>query len=263
MSIVFSAITPHLPILIPSIGKKNLNQTKNTQDAYKELEQNLYTSKTETIIIFSSHGAVQNNVFTINLASKFQIHFKNFGDLSSKLSIAGDIGLGCQIKETLESENPLQLINEQNLDYGSGVPLYLLVKNLPNIKIIPIHYSNLDLESHFKFGQFLKQELLISEKRIAIIASSDLSHQAAEDFSVKYFAKSAKFDQKIIECLKNKNIQNIFNINPELIKKSCECGLKSIIMLLGVLNNIEYEPQLLSYEKLFGVGCLTMNFKFS
>lgn len=263
MSIVFSAITPHLPILIPSIGKENLSKIQSTQNAYKELEQDLYVSKTETIIIFSPHGTIQDNVFAMNLSSEFQIHFKEFGDLSTKLLIAGDVGLGCKIKERMEARQiSLQLISESELDYGSGVPLYLLVKNLPNIKIIPIYYSNFDLQAHFKFGQLLKHELLISESRIAVIASGDLSHQIVEDSSARHSAKLAKFDQKLIEYLKNKKTQDIFDISQKLIKESCEDGLKSIVMLLGVLNNIKYEPQVLSYETLFGVGCLTMNFKF-
>jgi hypothetical protein len=35
----------------------------------------------------------------------------------------------------------------------------------------------------------------------------------------------------------------------------------SILILLGILDEVKHEPQLLSYEYPFGVGYLTMEFK--
>ncbi len=267
MSLVFSAITPHPPILIPAIGKENLNELKNTSQAYKELEESLYARKVETIIIISPHGLISPSSFTMNLSPEFTINFEEFGDLVTNMKLPGDIGLAYKIRESLETKAPLQLMSKPNLDHGSGVPLYLLAQNLKNtnfqgrqIKIIPLYYCGLDLEAHFKFGQLLKKELLVSKNRIGVIASGDLSHRLTKDAPAGYSRQGAKFDKKLIEYLKNKKTSEIIKMNKKLISDAGECGLKSIAILLGILEGIKYEPQILSYEGPFGVGYLTAEF---
>jgi len=136
MSLVFSAITPHSPILLPSIGKENLKRLESTQKAYKKLAEDLKKSSAETIVIISPHGIVQSTSFTMNLNPQFSCNFEEFGDFSTKFSWLGDVGLAYKIREKLETKAPLQLVSEESLDYGSSVPLYLLSENLSAIKII-------------------------------------------------------------------------------------------------------------------------------
>lgn len=258
--IVFSAITPHPPLLIPSIGKENLERVKKTQESFKKLEHDLYSGQIETAVIISPHGPIQMESFTMNLSPEFNINFEDFGDFTSKRELKGDVGLAYKIREHLETKAPLQLISQPNLDHGSGVPAYLLSQNL-KFKIIPIYYSGLDLNAHFQFGWLLQRELQVSKKRIAVIASGDLSHRLTKDAPAGYSPKGAKFDQKLIQYLKSSDSQSILKMDEKFIHQAGECGLKSIVILLGILDGINCEPQLLSYEAPFGVGYLTMNFK--
>mgnify|MGYP001589014367 CR=1 FL=1 len=261
MSIVFSAIVPHPPILIPAIGKENINQLKATVDSYFKLEQDLYASQAETIMVISPHGRLQAEAFTINLSPEFKGNFEKFGDLTTKFSLSGDISLAYKIKERLETKARLQLISEIELDHGSSIPLYLLTKHLPKIKIIPLYYSGLDLTAHYNFGRMIKGKLLSSSARVAIIASGDLSHRLSKNAPAGYNPKGKKFDKKLIDSLLKKQTEEIIKFKPELIADAGECGLKSIVILLGILEGMKYEPQLLAYESPFGVGYLTMNFK--
>jgi len=261
MAIVFSAITPHPPILIPAVGKENLDQLKKTQEAFRILEENLYSSKAETLIIISPHGVIQEESFTMNLNPEFNVNFEDFGDFSTKLNLKGDIGLAYKIREALETKAPLQLISEQNLDHGCGVPLYLLTQHLKNIKILPIYFSGLGLNAHFEFGQLINKELLKSKYRIAVIASGDMSHRLTKDAPAGYSPKGAKFDQKLAKYIKERKTKELLEMDHDLISEAGECGLRSIAILLGILNEIEYTPEILSYEGPFGVGYLTANFK--
>lgn len=261
MPIVFSAIVPHPPILIPAIGKENINRLKATVDSYAKLEEDLYASQADTIIIISPHGRLQAEAFTINLSPEFKGNFEDFGDLTTKFSLKGDVALAHRIKEKFETKVPLQLISEPKLDHGAAVPLYLLTGHLAKIKIIPLYYSGLDLTAHYNFGQTIKSKLLNSSERIAIIASGDLSHRLSENAPAGFSPKGKKFDKKLIDCLLKKQTEEIIRFKPELIAEAGECGLKSIMILLGVLDELKYEPQPLSYESPFGVGYLVMNFR--
>ncbi len=261
MPIIFSAITPHSPILIPSIGKENLSRLKATKSAMEKLEEDLRANDPDTILVISPHGLTQQDAFTINLNPEFEANFEEFGDFTTKLRFNGDVGLTYKIRERLETKAPLQLISEPNLDYGSSIPLSLLTGKLPDVKIIPLHYCGLDLQAHFKFGQLLKREFMVSNNKTAIIASGDLSHRLSKDAPAGYSPKGKKFDKKIIDYLAKRKTAELLEMDRHLIAEAGECGLKSIVILLGILGGINYEPKMLSYEAPFGVGYLVMNFK--
>lgn len=259
MSLVFAAITPHSPLLIPSIGKEHISQLAKTAEAFKRLEEDLYVSKAETVIIISPHGQIKD-VFTLNLAPEFDGNLEEFGDFSTKDKYIGDVGLAYQIREDLETRSPLQLISSQKLDYGSYIPLHLLTGAIPDIKIIPMHYANLNLEAHLDFGRALKRVVVMSQRRVAVIASGDLSHRLTKEAPGGYSPKAEKFDNKICELLQKNKVADILSLNPELIAEAQECGLKSILIMLGMLDGFKVTPQKLAYEAPFGVGYLTMKY---
>ena len=261
MSLVLSSIVPHPPILIPSIGKDNQAQLSNTTKAYKKIKENLLSKKVETILIISPHGAGQENAFVMNLSPEFEATLEEFGDFTTKKTWPGDIGLTYRIKEKLETKTPLQLATEQKLDHGLSIPLFLLTENLLNIKIIPLYFSGLSNQEHFDFGKMIGHELLFHNEQIAVIASGDLSHALTKDSPAGYSPKGKKFDKKLTDLLLENNTKDIIKMDEKLINEAKECGLKSILILLGILDEIKYKPNLLSYEAPFGVGYMVMDFE--
>jgi MEMO1 family protein len=263
MPIVFSAIVPHPPLLIPTIGKDNIKNLKATDEAYAELSEELYVSQAETIIVISPHGPLQENSFTMNLSPEFYGDFEKFGDLTTKFNLKGDVGLTHRIREALETAAPLQLISQAKLDHGTSIPLYLLTEHLPAIKVIPLYYCGLTLPAHFNFGQLIKNEILSSKNRIALIASGDLSHRLTKNAPGGYSPKGKKFDKRLMEYLLKKQTQEIIKFDHGFVADACECGLKSIAIMLGILEGMNYEPKLLSYEAPFGVGYMVMKYKMN
>jgi MEMO1 family protein len=261
MSLVFSAIVPHPLILMPQIGKEHARRLQLTQKAYEKLAIELQNCGANTIIIISPHGIIQNDVFTINLNPNFNANFEEFGDFSTKLNYTGNIGLTHKIREKLETKANLQMISLENIDYGTSIPLYFLTQKLTNIKIVPIYYSGLDYNKHFEFGQLLKRQILASKDNIAVIASGDLSHRLNKNAPGGYSPKAKKFNSRIIESIQKNKINDLLSMDINLVKEAGECGLKSILILMGIMDEIKYEPQLFSYEFPFGVGYMVMNLK--
>lgn len=259
MSLVFSAISPHPPIIVPSIGQDNLQQIIKTKKALDKLEQDLYAAKPDILIIISPHGQVNADNFTINLSDNFEINFEEFGDFATKIKVTGDITMMTNDRERIASKSPVNIISEIKLDHGVGIPFFCLGQNLPQIKIIPIYYALLDNQSHLEFGKNLKEIILSSDKRIAVIASGDLSHCLTENAPAKFNPAGKEFDDSLINLLKHSDSQGIVNLDKKLIENAAECGLRSILILLGVLNNINYKTKILSYEAPFGVGYLVAN----
>ncbi|MBP6942639.1 MAG: AmmeMemoRadiSam system protein B [Candidatus Buchananbacteria bacterium] len=257
MSLVFAAIVPHPPILIPSIGKEHVERIAKTKAALARLEQDLYATKPEVLIIISPHGDVQPELFTINLASDYEVNFEAFGDFATRLNFKGDTVLMTLDKERISSKSPTTIISESKLDHGVGIPLFMLAQHLPGIRVIPMYFSLLDNQSHLEFGKSLKEVIMNSDKRVAVIASADLSHCVTENAPLPYKPQGKVFDETILSLLEKRDSQAIVNIDPKLIDAASECGLRSILILLGAVNNINYRPEILSYEAPFGVGYLT------
>lgn len=259
--LVFSAITPHPPVIIPTIGKNGIEKVKQTAQAMEKLEHELYGAKPDVIVIISPHGHVLSDSFTINLNKSFYADFETFGDWQTKLEFKSKPGLVSKFKERLEKELPVKLISEEKLDHGIGVPLYFLSDHLKNTPIIPIYYSHLDLESHWKFGDLLREEIIKSDLRIAVIASGDLSHKLTKDAPGGFSENAQKFDDKLIQIVEKKDYNEILKITPEQMEEVSECGVRSFAILFGIINKFEHTPDIISYEKPLGVGYMVVNFK--
>ncbi|MGC9048822.1 MAG: AmmeMemoRadiSam system protein B [Patescibacteria group bacterium] len=259
----FTAITPHPPIIIPTIGKENLIIVKKTIKALEKLEKKIAAVSPEIIIIISPHGPIFSDAFCFNAAEKYFGNFQQFGDLTTKMEFNGNLELIYKIREKTETALPTTMVSEPNLDHGVLVPLYYLTKNLQNFSIIPIGYSFLDFQKHLKFGEKIKEEIMLSNKKVAVIASGDLSHRLTFDAPAGYSPQGKIFDKKLIDLLKKKSVNQILKLDSNLIEEAGECGLRSILILLGIIKNFNYQPELLSYEGPFGVGYLVMNFKLT
>ncbi|MCX6785603.1 MAG: AmmeMemoRadiSam system protein B [Candidatus Komeilibacteria bacterium] len=260
MPIVFAALCPHPPLLIPAIGKENLAKLQKTRIAMEKLEEDFYHSKPETVIVISPHGDLMAKAFTINHAPVLKADFADFGDLATTLEFKNDLGLSYRIREKTETKLPLILTTSAKLDHGSSVPLYYLTQHLKDLKVIPLGYSLLSRAVHFSLGAYIRSVLNQTNKRVAIIASGDLSHRLTVDSPAGYSSAGQEFDQKLIGLLADKKIKEILKIKKPLIKEAGECGYRSLLILLGALAEINFKTEILSYEGPFGVGYLVANF---
>ena len=265
MPIVFAAITPHPPVLIPEIGKDNLAKIKKTQEAMKKIEQELYASKPDSLVVLSTQENVSPDSFTINLSAEYKADFKDFGDFGLELNFKGDFMSMQKIRSADESNQSVAIVlnSEERLEHGFSVPLYSLTKHAKDLPIIPIAYSGLDYQAHYDFGKFLYDQLTSINKRFAIVASADLSHTLSPDAPGGFNANGKKFDELIINALKKKDLPAIVSLDPQLAAEAKESGLRSIIILLGMLSNLQVTPEVLSYEGPFGVGYGVCHFKIS
>ncbi|MEK7680577.1 MAG: class III extradiol dioxygenase subunit B-like domain-containing protein [Patescibacteria group bacterium] len=264
MSLVFAAIAPHPPLLIPSIGKQAVKKIEKTQKAYEQLEQDLYLSRPEILIVISPHGSHFSDAFTLNVAHEFQTDLREFGDLSTKLKFQGEMNLSSYIRESgKEQKFPMGMISETNLDHGTSVPLFFLTRHLADLKLMQLGFSDLDWKTHVDFGVMIKEKVLETNKRVAIVASADLSHALITEAPAGFNKAGAEFDKKIQEFLAHNNLAGMLQLDKKLVKDAAECGFRSILILMGILQGIHNIYKQYAYEAPFGVGYLTANFALS
>lgn len=278
MSLVFSSICPHPPLLIPTIGGLELEKISNTVKALEDLNKDFVQAKPKTVVVISPHAPSLPRAFGITKPKMLSGNFGAFGDFGTELRFESDQKLIKDILGEAKAEKiSVQALDYSDLDHGTLVPLYYLTKRAPKLKLVVISFTQLDLKTHFQFGKLLAKVIKQADERIAVIASGDLSHRLTFDAPAGYSPRGKEFDEKLIELLKKKDVEGILNLDPELIEEVGECGLRSIIILLGILDKLDYKnllrrtlkyslrsyykPEILSYEGPFGVGYLVVEFK--
>ncbi len=264
--LVFSAICPHPPIIIPGITGNRRPQAKKTVKAIESLASELKKFSPDTIIVISPHGPMRYDKFTINFENNFQGNFSDFGVNDGEYEYINDTPLAKDIYARVRSKHyPIEIIRETGLDYGAMIPLSYLTKDMERKpKIVPLTYTALDWDIHFKFGQEIGQVVSETETNIAFVASGDLSHRLSEDAPAGFSPYGIKFDKTLIELLEKNEAEKIRNLNPEFCDEAGECGLRSILIALGVIDHTRRHIfQQLSYESPLGVGYLVGQWKIS
>lgn len=180
-----------------------------------------------------------------------------------------------QVKKTIQSLEKLGkkltkakpdciVITSPHPDWGFNVPLHFLAKDIRGIEV-KAHLTDLESpEVYFNRGKELIKNLKYI-KKLAWIASGDMSHRLKEDGPYGLHPSGPKFDREFIERLKKKDVGGILNMDPKLIEEAGECGLRSFCMLLGALEGakIKWQSKILSYEAPFGVGYLVANMRIN
>lgn len=261
MSLVFAAITPHPPLLVPAIGKEKTAKLQATADAFDELEKKLYIAKPDAIIVFSPHGLLLEDTMSMNVNPEFTVNLKEFGDLVTTQTFKGAIDIAFRLREAvLNAGYLLNTHTSGELDYGTGIPLLFLMRHLPDVPVLPIGNSLLPAKTHFDFGYQIKEAVMNTNKRVALIASSDLSHRLTSDAPGGFSPAGKQFDDAVLFALQGRNTTALLNLDPAVVHEAASCGWYTLIMLLGALQRVNYELSVLAYESPFGVGYLTAEF---
>jgi len=259
--IVFAAIVPHSPLLLPAIGKEHRSKLACTLTALEEIEQALYLAKIDTICMIAPHSTRYPDAFSINLSEKYSGNFQTFGDFSTTVSAQGDFLLMDHIQRAMREERvPFTLTTNAELDFGFGVPIAMLTSHLTSWKLIPVTPSMLDAKAHFDFGTQLKNILHSESRRVAVIASADLSHKAGEAAPGGPTPEGIAFDKAVCDAIEAGKSEPLLAMTNDVVDSVSQCGFRPIMTLLGTINEMNIKPKKLCYEAPFGVGYLTVRY---
>jgi MEMO1 family protein len=262
-NIVYGAILPHPPILVPQIAGKRIKEIEKTKSALEDFSARLKKKTPDTIIVITPHGLVGQIAIPVYSAPVYEGNFRNFGLEKPNFKFKGDVSLSQQIiKEAKTANIEVAPISETVLDHGVLVPLYYPYKLGMTQSIVPIAIAFRPLKELFEFGKVMAQAIVKSEKKVAIIASSDMSHRLTPDAPAGFSPEGKKFDDRLIELVSSMDVKGILEFDPVLATEAGQDALWSISMLLGALDGEkELKQEILSYEGPFGVGYMVAVFE--
>jgi AmmeMemoRadiSam system protein A/AmmeMemoRadiSam system protein B len=255
--LVFSGIAPHPPIMVPEVGRESIAGVMDSIEAMAELTKRVITSGAETIILISPHAPLEVDAFVAYEGPKVTADFSNFSAPELSFTAPVDEELLNAIRREAASQNyEVTTLLEHDLDHGTAVPLYFLQRNGFRGKVVTLGYSFLSDDDHLHFGSCIRNAVEEVGRRVAFIASGDLSHRLKPRAPAGYNPEAQAFDDEVVEALRSNVPQRIVQIDYNLRRLAGECGYRSMLVAIGACSNLPLSCEVLSYEAPFGVGYL-------
>lgn len=263
MTIALGLVLPHAPILLELIGQADWQRVSKTLDAYKQAAASIRACQAEVLVIIGPHGPQFSDAFTVH-PGPLDGHFGDFGhqELALKFESAPDItrclmdtarsrGL-CLVDLSPEFRHEYGI--HQELDYGVLVPLFLLYSLGVYLPVMVINTSGLALIEHYRLGMAISDVASSLQKKLAVIASGDLSHCVTQEAPYPYDPAGQEYDTALTAQLRVCNVQAVVARGEHQLKKAGQCGHRPITTMLGALDSKELVCDLMHYDAPFGVG---------
>ena len=255
--LVFSGIAPHPPIMVPEVGRESIAGVRRSIEAMAQLTDRLIASGAETVILISPHAPLEIDSFVAYEGPEVYGDFANFHAPETSVSAHVDRELLEAITASAANANyRVSTLPDTDLDHGTAVPLYFLLRNGWQGKVIALGYSFLSNDDHVRFGRSVKSAVDSIGRRVALIASGDLSHRLAPHAPAGFNPNAHVFDENVVAALRANDPQAIVEIDYNVRKIAGECGYRSMLVAIGAGTGLPVSCEVMNYEAPFGVGYL-------
>lgn len=243
--------------MVPEVGRESIAGVRHSIEAMAQLTERLVASGAETVILISPHAPLEIDSFVAYEGPEVYGDFANFHAPETSVSAPVDDELLKAITTAAANENySVSTLPDTDLDHGTAVPLYFLLRNGWQGKVIALGYSFLSNDDHIRFGRCIKSAVDSVGRRVAFIASGDLSHRLAPHAPAGFNPNAHVFDERVVAALNANDPQAIVEIDFDLRKVAGECGYRSMLVAIGASTGLPLSCEVMNYEAPFGVGYL-------
>lgn len=267
MPVIGSIMVPHPPLIVPAVGGGEEKQVAETIKSYEKAAEFIAGLKPDTLVVISPHAVMYSDYFHISPGNGAVGSFADFMAPDIRFEVEYDSELVSEICRIAESEDfPAGTLGERNaaLDHGTMVPLWfltraytenkLICKEKPNLRIIRIGLSGLPLRTHYVLGQIIQKAASCLDRRVAVIASGDLSHKLQSYGPYGFAEEGPEYDRRIMDVMGKASFCELFDFDEAFCDKAAECGHRSFVIMAGTMDGYDVSPEKLSHEDVTGVG---------
>lgn len=249
--------------MLPEIGGPELSKMAATVEAVEAASALIVSQKPETLVIVSPHNYVFPDGAAIIAAPRLYGNLAAFGYPELSMDVRTDMDLVEEIVNKASQQTDIYRLDAAwsdrfghplSVDQGTFVPLYYLRKAGFNGPIVIMAPRFDDYESMTLLGDIVIKAAEALGRRIAVIASGDLSHRLLQGSPNGYTPNGAVFDKLVMEALLKQNLSGLTDLSHSFIDEIATCGLPSVYFLFGTLRHFRPVMPVYAYEAPFGVG---------
>lgn len=252
MPIIWSALMPHPPILIPDVGGTRAAIAQKSSIACRELAKDFIASQPELLVLISPHAPRPRRGIGYFAGQVLMGDFAKFGapERAVHLPNASDwLRIFC---EQTSVSFPLSPLNNQSLDHGATVPLYFLCQagwTGPTV-VLGLPWDSGAILEHL--GDAIAGASQAGS--VAVLASGDMSHCLDKAGPYGFHPSGPKFDAWFVQALSTGTFPDFKHFPKSTLDEAKQDVLESSRVAWQTLSPDKQAPALLSYEGPFGVG---------
>lgn len=262
-SIVFSALLPHPPIVVPAVGGSRVKDCRETLVACRDLAHRMVARKPDRVVLPSPHAPRRRDAFGLHGGERVAGDLARFGAPDAAVDLPSDPEMVSALQREARGEglSTWTLPEGEPLDHGASVPLFFLAEagwsgptclvGLPWIRTPQVYES---------FGRACAKASVDLGGRTAFIASGDMSHRVLPEAPAGYHPRAVDFDRRLTDLVRQGSLRKIREIDPDLREVAAEDAADTSIMACAAAGYRNEGHEVLSYEHPFGVGYLVAVF---
>ncbi len=250
-----AVLMPHAPILVAGVGGERSGAAEACRQAMRAAASTVVSLQPETLVLISPHSPRQLRAFGVWADDPLQGSFAQFDAPQIEVSLPVDAALARAIASEMHARDwETWTIRHCPLDHGALVPLWFLVEAgwAGPMVILSLNYSGGD--GLTIMGEAIAAAAHELPRRIAVIASGDMSHRLAANAPCGFHPQAHVFDEKFIQLVRAGTYRKIQNMSPELRELAAEDVVDSTLIAASAVNWQTDGHQMLHYEGPFGVG---------
>lgn len=257
---VLGIIAPHPPIMVEAVGGQDAHVTAASIVALGEAARLLAEFDPDCVVVMSPHSPGFSDAFTVTTATRVSGTLGQFGAPGAGVTVAGDPALAAAVLAAAArhaipavDRSIMGRFSPDELDHGVIVPMLFLDPD-GRRPLLDLAFSLATYQDHAEFGRAVAEAAREIGRRVAFVASGDMSHRLLPGSNAGYSPRAHLFDEQVVRLLSHNDFAGLADIDPDLIDEAGECGLRSFITLGGFLDGTEHTTKVLSYEGPWGVG---------
>lgn len=256
MTITWSGLLPHPPIIVAAVGGARCVQVQKTIEACQDLACDFLANQPDRLILISPHAPRPAAGICVWVTPEIEGDFGRFGATQSKIRLPCDVAW---IQKFQANYPQTQNLYRDQLDHGALVPLHFLINagwHGPSC-VIGLPWD--EGEELGRIGQAIKVASQDSS-RTAVLASGDMSHCLLPEGPYGYHPDGPKFDQLFIDALRHGHFRQTRAIPFSIRAAAKQDVLESATIAWTAIDFATINHRFLSYEGPFGVGYSVMKF---
>lgn len=255
-AVCFAGLLPHAPILVPSVGGTRGMEAACTVAAMRELAAACVRSRPRSVVLISPHSPRRRSAFGCWDGPRVHGSLAQFHAPGATVDLPVDAPLRAAIA-TVAARRGLAIWRipaDDDLDHGAVVPLWFLAEAGWAGPTVVLSLNFPGEGGCPELGEAIATAAADLGRRIAVIASGDMSHRLRPGAPAGYDPHAHQSDEQFIAILRQSHPKALLGFDPELLELAAEDALDSTVVALAATGWRNDGRQVLSYEAPFGVG---------
>jgi AmmeMemoRadiSam system protein A/AmmeMemoRadiSam system protein B len=246
---------PHAPILVPDVGGKRAGAAAASQQAMRAAAHCVMEHRPDAVVLISPHSPRRAGAFGIWSDDPLRGSFAQFNAPHAALTLPLDQPLAQAIATEMAARD-LQTwaIHHSPLDHGALVPLWFLAEAGWAGPTVVLGLHDPGENGLSDMGAAIASAAHKLSRRIAVVASGDMSHRLTENAPCGFHPQAHLFDETFIRLVRAGDYHGIEMMDPDLRELAAEDAVDSTVIAAAAVDWKNTGHRVFHYEGPFGVG---------